>query len=515
MALAERLQIPLRDTAVTRAARSCPGDGDTFADLVQQYDRTVHNVIRAMVHNPQDVEDVSQEVWIKVANNLANLRDQSRFLPWLYRISRNCALNFLSTQKNRQQVANTDDEDQVEALASPVAEGPEAQAISVAERREVWAALAALSDADRTVLLLREFHELPYADIASQLHISRGNAEVRVFRARSRFRQQFTRREGAMARGFLGMPLFGVLGKIQAVFGAASAASTPTAATATVATTAAATTGTGVAAEVGIGLVAKLLITVAALSVTAGAVSVAVPGEVEPEAVSAPVAAVAVASGLAFSVPSVAVTNAAAPGVSSAVAAAVDSRSVPLPVEPKAFAPASTAPALVTLFAQPAMVPAAEMPLQFPVLATATSAIGVAPSAIAPTLVDATTTVSGSSTATDAGGPGGRKAPGNNGQDRNSASDHGNANANGVGQGGNGGQDRSVVPDHGNSSANVPVAGPPATNGQDRLPAAGHGTSNANALAATSSAGNRGQDKALASDHGNGGDTTTHGRGAH
>ena len=533
MVLAERLQIPLRDTAGTRAHRRSD-DGDTFAELVQRYDHTVHNVIRSMVHNPQDVEDVSQEVWIKVANNLANLRDQSRFLPWLYRISRNCALSFLSTQKNRQQVANTDEDDLVAELASPLADGPEAQAISVAERREVWAALAALSDADRTVLLLREFHELPYADIARELNISRGNAEVRVFRARSRFRQQFVRREGAMARGFLGMPLFGLLGKLRLLWGASSVVSTSASGSVAAGVTAAgATTGAGVAAEVGVGIVAKLVIAAAALSVAASAVSTTAPGvapslggsEDRASASTAPVAA-ATSADIAVSSPPASATAALEPGLSLPSSTGVGlvptksgqgasaSTGVPAARLPEVAAPVLVAivvPVTASVTGLPsvqAFVPAFALPVTSLVSA---ALVGTSSAAAA---LGTNGQADGDGIGSNAAGSGGSAEHGN--RDQTPAADRGNTggNSNAGGQAGHDGQDKASPSDHGNAGMNAPAATTVGNGGQDKASPSDRGNGSANS-ASVSTPGKSGQDKALAAEHANSSEQPSHGHAGH
>lgn len=502
MVLAERLQIPLRDTAGNCGVQGGADEGATFDEIVGRYDRTVHNIVRSLVHNPQDVEDVSQEVWIKVANNLANLRDQERLLPWLYRISRNCALSFLTTQKNRQQVANTDEDDIVDTLASPLTDGPEAQAISVVERREVWAALAELSPADRTVLLLREFRELPYADIARELNISRGNAEVRVFRARTRFRQLFVKREESMARGFLGLPLLGLLGKLRLLLGVSGAVSTPATATVTAAgaatgvTAAGATTGAGVAAEVGVGIVAKLVITAAALSVAAGAVSVATP-EVAPSsaapeahvpvalvpaapATSADVsfaarpasgaAAVAVGPAVMVAVPQAAQTS----GLGAPVSASV--RPTSLPVSP-APAPTTTSSPAEGPVTQPPLVPVTVDWVMLPAgngLAPATI-VGAAPTARAASSPVATVSPAAPSI-----------------QSTSPAVGSGNS---GSANGGVGSQDKAAAPAQGHVSTAVTAPG-----GQGKAPGSGHAS---DAAPATSSNDHGGQDNTAGSNHGN------------
>lgn len=73
-------------------------------------------------------------------------------------------------------------------LTSDSALGPEAQAVRSEERRRVWAALRQLSASDREILVLREFQDLSYAEIASMLDVPRGTVMSRLHTARLRLR---------------------------------------------------------------------------------------------------------------------------------------------------------------------------------------------------------------------------------------------------------------------------------------------------------------------------------------
>lgn len=423
MALAERLPIPLRDSPAGRRS----AQQQELADLVQRYDRTVYNVALGLVHNRQDAEDISQEVWIKVAHNLANLRDQERFLPWLYRISRNCSLTFLSSQRTRSQAtacALGEDDDLTTNLPSPASDSPEHQAISEVERREVWNALMALSESDRQVLVLREFQELPYADIARILNISRGNAEVRVFRARLRFRQQFTKQsEGTVARGMFAFPGLVLLAKLKALFGASVATSATAAGSTTAAGTAAATggagtaIGTGIAAQVTVGIAAKVAFTAVALTAAAGVVGVAetqIAPSADPPAAESHVVALAdsprplVAPAAHVVAPSTSRTTAtspSSPGSAPAGAAAVAPlSSMPLVVS-NAPAATSLAPApIVSVRVAPVVGPGAGIELDTPAFFPPSPSASAPPVTTAPATPASEPSVSAPPVPTDASG---------------------------------------------------------------------------------------------------------------
>jgi RNA polymerase sigma-70 factor (ECF subfamily) len=201
MVLAHRLPEPAPDPLVEWVTAAQAGDDSAFAELVQRHDRAIYSFTLGLVRNTDDARDLVQEVWVRVARHLPQLREPARFTPWLYRIARNCCMDFLQSRKTRMYATlpPTDGDDDEPRFDPPDlnAEAPDQHVVSLDERRKVWEALGGLSERDRTALFLREFEELPYAEIGRVLGISPNAAEVRVFRARERFRRQFSRVEAA------------------------------------------------------------------------------------------------------------------------------------------------------------------------------------------------------------------------------------------------------------------------------------------------------------------------------
>jgi RNA polymerase sigma factor (sigma-70 family) len=179
--------------------RAQAGDASAFTQLVRDHQHAIYSLVLGIVRNTEDAGDIVQDVWVKVARHLPQLREPERFVPWLYRIARNCSMDFCNCRKKRPQAAYQRDGDEDDSFDVPDSSTyvPEQELLSLDERRKVWEALGALSESDRTVLFLRESRELPYAEIARILGITCNAAEVRVFRARERFRKQFIEVEEA------------------------------------------------------------------------------------------------------------------------------------------------------------------------------------------------------------------------------------------------------------------------------------------------------------------------------
>jgi len=166
------------------------GNQASFQLLVERYETRVYALLRHYVKNASELEDLAQETFLKAYRRLDGFEGHSSFYTWIYRIGVNTALDHLK-KRGRSPFASTDDP---EVLAEPTqVEGRIAAPHAALERAEVarvaQAALEQLPEIFRTVLVLREYEELAYQDIADMLGISIGTVESRLFRARARFKQ--------------------------------------------------------------------------------------------------------------------------------------------------------------------------------------------------------------------------------------------------------------------------------------------------------------------------------------
>lgn len=174
-------------------SRTLEGDQAAFEALVAKYSGRLFGVARQYTRSTAEVEDLVQDTFLKAYTKLETYRAESSFSTWLMRIAVNSALD-LRKRCSRSPVASVEDP---EELLGAETSGPRAggfpapdEGLTRAEMAEVTeAALEKLPDAFRTVLVLREFEELSYVEIAEMLEISIGTVESRLFRARARFRE--------------------------------------------------------------------------------------------------------------------------------------------------------------------------------------------------------------------------------------------------------------------------------------------------------------------------------------
>jgi RNA polymerase sigma-70 factor (ECF subfamily) len=154
--------------------------------LVLKYQGRIATLVARFVNSPAEVEDVTQEAFIKAFRALPKFRGESAFYTWLYRIASNAAKNHL-VAKGRRPTSDADIDDAEyfdngDALRD--AETPENRLFGDELAAVVRDALEGLPDDLRTALTLREFEGLSYEDIAEVMDCPVGTVRSRIFRAR-------------------------------------------------------------------------------------------------------------------------------------------------------------------------------------------------------------------------------------------------------------------------------------------------------------------------------------------
>lgn len=170
---------------VERAQR---GDKRAFELLVIKYQRKLGRLLSRMVRDPGEVEDVTQEAFIKAYRALPNFRGESAFYTWLYRIAINTAKNYLVALGRRAPTTTEFDNEDAESFDD--AEGlrdtatPENLLMGREVATAVNRAMEALPEDLRTAITLREIEGLSYEEIAGVMNCPIGTVRSRIFRAR-------------------------------------------------------------------------------------------------------------------------------------------------------------------------------------------------------------------------------------------------------------------------------------------------------------------------------------------
>jgi RNA polymerase sigma-70 factor (ECF subfamily) len=170
---------------VERAQR---GDKHAFELLVTKYQRKLGRLLSRMVRDPAEVEDVTQEAFIKAYRALPAFRGDSAFYTWLYRIAINTAKNYLVAMGRRAPTTtefdHEDAENFEEAEALRDSSTPEGEMHGKQIAATVNRAMEALPDDLRTAITLREIEGLSYEEIANLMNCPIGTVRSRIFRAR-------------------------------------------------------------------------------------------------------------------------------------------------------------------------------------------------------------------------------------------------------------------------------------------------------------------------------------------
>ena len=182
--------------------RAQKGDTRAFDLLVLKYQGRVANLVSRYVSNSAEVEDVTQEAFIKAYRALPKFRGDSAFYTWLYRIAANAAKNYLVALGRRPSSDQVIDEGEYFDLPGRLKdhESPDAVLMGMELEQAVSSAIDSLPDELRAALTLREFEGLSYEEIAEILSCPIGTVRSRIFRAREAIDQRVEKQLGGESR---------------------------------------------------------------------------------------------------------------------------------------------------------------------------------------------------------------------------------------------------------------------------------------------------------------------------
>jgi len=190
--------LPATDEALAKAAQR--GDMNAFEELVSRHSHRVFGRAFAMLQHHEDALDLAQEAWVKIWQKIHQFQSESTFVTWMTRIVINLCLDQLrrrhrhptdSLDQMREKTGDTDW--QMPVVITNPTEGMEHEEL----RQKIGAALQQLSPEHRTVLVLHEFEEMAYKEIARTLGCSIGTVMSRLFYARRNLATLLAEKEAA------------------------------------------------------------------------------------------------------------------------------------------------------------------------------------------------------------------------------------------------------------------------------------------------------------------------------
>jgi RNA polymerase sigma-70 factor (ECF subfamily) len=170
---------------VERAQR---GDKRAFELLVEKYQRKLARLLSRLIRDPGEVEDVTQEAFIKAYRALPSFRGDSAFYTWLYRIGINTAKNYLVAMGRRAPTSTEMEAEEAEGHESGELlrdiNTPESLLLTKEIGQTVNSAIEALPEELRSAIQLRELEGMSYEEIAKLMDCPIGTVRSRIFRAR-------------------------------------------------------------------------------------------------------------------------------------------------------------------------------------------------------------------------------------------------------------------------------------------------------------------------------------------
>ncbi|MEM4658310.1 MAG: sigma-70 family RNA polymerase sigma factor [Candidatus Methanosuratincola sp.] len=160
------------------------GDDSAFTELMRRHFKGVVNYIYRFTHNPQNSEDLAQDVFLRVYRSLDKYKPQAKFSTWLYRIATNvCISSLKSSGKN----SDTSLDEVSENSQIHIDERAD-NAVDLIYRQEiskaVFKALSGLPERERIAVILCKYEEMPYEEAAEVIGCSVGAVKAYVHRGR-------------------------------------------------------------------------------------------------------------------------------------------------------------------------------------------------------------------------------------------------------------------------------------------------------------------------------------------
>jgi RNA polymerase sigma-70 factor, ECF subfamily len=207
VASAQALSIPLEKRRVGEEERELvrlaqAGAEPAFEELVRRHQQRVFALVGSILRKQEDVEDIAQQVFLKVYLSIKKFDQRAAFSTWLYKITVNECWDYLRKKKVRPLVYESDlSEEQVSRLDGIIS--ADRMALGASDRLEVKDLLEQMLDKlpeqDRQLLVLKEVEGFSVQELAQILNLNVNTVKVRLFRARGRIMDAYRRRKGHAA----------------------------------------------------------------------------------------------------------------------------------------------------------------------------------------------------------------------------------------------------------------------------------------------------------------------------
>ena len=170
------------------------GETVAFEELVERHQRLVAGTVARMLGSNSDVEDIAQQVFVRVWKSAKRYIPRAKFTTWLLKITRNLVFNELRRRSRHPQLPlQVESEDEERPIKDERATAPDASLLEQELQRAIETAITQLPETQRMAVVLRRYDELSYEEIAEVLDQSVPAVKSLLFRARTELRTRLTR----------------------------------------------------------------------------------------------------------------------------------------------------------------------------------------------------------------------------------------------------------------------------------------------------------------------------------
>jgi RNA polymerase sigma-70 factor (ECF subfamily) len=170
------------------------GDAVAFEELVERHQRLVVGTVARMLGSNSEVEDIAQQVFVRVWRSAKRYVPRAKFTTWLLKITRNLVFNELRRRSRHSQVSlQVESEDEERPIKDERAMAPDASLLEQELQRAIESAIAQLPETQRMAVVLRRYEDLSYEQIAEVLDQSVPAVKSLLFRARTELRTRLGR----------------------------------------------------------------------------------------------------------------------------------------------------------------------------------------------------------------------------------------------------------------------------------------------------------------------------------
>ncbi|HVF27586.1 MAG TPA: sigma-70 family RNA polymerase sigma factor [Pyrinomonadaceae bacterium] len=171
--------------------RALAGDADAFGEIVRRWERRIFALAFSMLNSSEDAREATQETFLAAFRNLRNFRGEAKVSSWLHRIVINQCISRQRRSRVRPETALDDETESGDAqLSTPAHASPARRAESRERTEAVRRAVGALQPELREVVVMKEFEEMTFQEIADRLDIPLSTVKSRLYTALKQLRMR-------------------------------------------------------------------------------------------------------------------------------------------------------------------------------------------------------------------------------------------------------------------------------------------------------------------------------------